>query len=246
MPCLLAVAATSEIAVACLRRFAGEGWELILAGRNPAALSALEKTLREEYPVCPALSTLYYDVALSAPEQERFWQSQASHVDAVLIAAGMLDDGLSRRDGQKALELTYVNYAGLLPLLNSIAQSFEERGHGTLMVISSVAGLRGRASNYVYGAAKAALNAYLEGLRQRVACRGVRVMTILPGLIDTRMVAFRNLPAWGVGSARGVALDVWCAFRKGKDVVYSPWYYRYLMALVRILPRFLYLRLKGL
>ena len=160
----------------------------------------------------------------------------------MLVAVGALDDGISRYDGALAQRLTEVNYTGLLPLLNAVALSFEERGRGTLMVISSVAGLRGRASNYVYGAAKAALNAYLEGLRQRVERKGVRVMTILPGLIDTRMVAFKSLPGWGVGTTQEVARDVYRAFLKGRRVVYSPWYYRYVMALVRALPRSLYVR----
>lgn len=244
MPCLLAVAATSEIAVACLRRFAKEGWELILAGRDRAALSALESELRAEFPRCPALSFHAYDVTQSAETQEAFWQSVSSRVDAVLVAVGALDDGISRYDGALAQRLTEVNYTGLLPLLNAVALSFEERGRGTLMVISSVAGLRGRASNYVYGAAKAALNAYLEGLRQRVERKGVRVMTILPGLIDTRMVAFKSLPGWGVGTTQEVARDVYRAFLKGRRVVYSPWYYRYVMALVRALPRSLYVRFK--
>ena len=132
-----------------------------------------------------------------------------------------------------------------MALLAPLANYLESRRRGYLAAISSVAGDRGRQSNYTYGAAKAGLTAYLQGLRNRLYRSGVHVLTIKPGFVDTRMTQGRvnpNSPL--VASAARVARDIDRAIRRRRNVIYTPWFWRPIMLAVRALPEFLFKRLK--
>jgi hypothetical protein len=129
----------------------------------------------------------------------------------------------------------------VLALLTDLANRFERQGSGAIGVISSPAGDRGRQSNYVYGAAKAAVTNLASGLRHRLAGKGVRVVTILPGFVDTPMTAgFRKGPLWA--SAEKVAADIQRAMDGGFGVVYTPWFWRWIMLLIRHVPERLFIR----
>ena len=125
-----------------------------------------------------------------------------------------------------------------------VADSFEQRGCGKLIVVSSVAGDRGRASNYVYGSAKAGLSAFLSGLRQRLHNHGVQVTTVLPGFVKTRMVEGMELPEALTASPEQVAADVLKAVQKGKGVVYTRFFWRYIMLIVTHIPEFMFRKME--
>ena len=136
-----------------------------------------------------------------------------------------------------------VVFLSSLLLLMQLAQRFEQQGHGTLAVISSVAGDRGRQSNYVYGAAKGMLSIFLQGLRNRLQRHGVQVLTIKPGFVDTPMTAaFRKGLLWA--QPETVAHGILKAINRGADVVYLPWFWLPVMLAIRLLPETMFKRLR--
>ena len=152
--------------------------------------------------------------------------------DVALVAHGVLPDqarerALGRRDAVASFD---TNAASVIALLTLLANRFEAQGSGALAVISSPAGDRGRASNYVYGAAKAAVTVFASGLRNRLHAKGVRVITIVPGFVDTPMTADRSrrAPLWA--APEQVARDIVRALERGFGVVYTPWFWRWIMS----------------
>jgi len=128
-------------------------------------------------------------------------------------------------------------------LLTLLANRFEAQRHGTLAVIGSVAGDRGRQSNYVYGTAKGALAIFLQGLRNRLHPAGVRVLTVKPGFVDTPMTAsFKKGPLWAAPEA--VAAAIVAAVERGRDVIYTPWFWWGIMTLIKLVPERVFKKLK--
>ncbi len=120
--------------------------------------------------------------------------------------------------------------------------AIEARKAGLIIGLSSVAGDRGRASNYVYGSAKAGLSAFLSGLRHRLAASGVRVMTVKPGFVRTAMTEGLNLPPLLTAEPDQVAADILSAVKKRRDTIYSRWYWRFIMSAIRLLPESIFKR----
>ena len=116
--------------------------------------------------------------------------------------------------------------------------------HGFIVGISSVAGERGRQSNYIYGAAKGALSVYLSGLRNRLHKDGVRVITVLPGFIRTKMTEHLDLPENLMAEPAEVAEDIYTAYKKGKEIIYTKWLWRWIMAIIKAIPETVFKRLK--
>lgn len=251
---MLVLGATSEIALATIHLLAKEGWHFHITSRDVEKVAALAQDLHAMYGCRVDYSR--FDTDMSLQEQEAFWdnvvQASASHIteqcnlDAVLCAIGYL--GRPRQaehdlnEGQKIMR---ANYGGLIPVLSLAANYFEQRQHGSLMVISSVAGDRGRASNYAYGAAKAAMTAYLSGLRARLSKTQVQVLTVLPGLVKTKMIADKVNPK-PCALPEQVAADIVKAMHKKQDVIYSVWYWRYIMLGVKLLPEKLFKRIRNI
>lgn len=244
---MLVIGATSELAVATIKEFMAAypqtAWHLHLLGRNEAALAALAAKLG------PAqVSWDHYDTAL-APETQQACVCKAvellGRIDYCLCAVGYLgSQQRAEREWQEAQRITDANYRGLLPVLDQVACCMEQARCGQLLVISSVAGERGRRSNYYYGAAKAALSTYLSGLRLRLLPSGMLVMTIKPGYVRTRMVAGRKLPPYISPVPEVVARDIVKAARRGQPVLYSMWLWRYIMALTRLIPERIFMHLR--
>jgi short-subunit dehydrogenase len=155
----------------------------------------------------------------------------------------MVDQSVAQTNFAEARRMIDTNYTSAVSILNLVANYFEQRREGFVCALSSVAGDRGRQSNYIYGSTKAALDAYLEGLRVRLAKARVPVLTVKPGFVDTRMT-------WGlkgmflVASPKRVAHDVCRAIRKRKNVIYTPWFWGGIMLIIRNIPRFLFKRMK--
>jgi decaprenylphospho-beta-D-erythro-pentofuranosid-2-ulose 2-reductase len=143
----------------------------------------------------------------------------------------------------EARRILDTNFTGSALALNILANHFEQKRRGFICGISSVAGDRGRQSNYLYGSAKGGLTIYLQGLRNRLYHSGVHVITVKPGFVDTRMVFGKaKLPL--VATPQAVARDIYLAVKKRKNVVYVPWFWRYIMSMVGSIPEGLFKRLK--
>ncbi len=234
----------------------------------PAVEAAMQHEDRQT-PV-PACTPVVYSVlpdgmvqAAAAPSVS----DRAGHLGAVFCAVGYLGQREQVQDLAADAEHERVwrcNYSGLLPLLNRAAMYFEQRGYGKMLVISSVAGERGRCSNFFYGAAKAAMTAYLSGLRVRLmhshreclrqqartqSQRSLRnryqmqVLTILPGYVRTKMVSGRKLPPLITATPEQVAADIVRAMGRGQDVLYTIWVWRYIMLVTRHIPECVFKRL---
>ena len=243
MPHMLILGATSEIARACALRFAQEGWDLCLAGRRLDALQTMAHELHAN--TGRAVDYVEFD-ALNTSTHASLWASIKDRTDAVLCAVGLLGVQIAARHDEYAADMILrVNFTGLVPLLSMAADTFEQRRSGLIIGISSVAGDRGRGSNYLYGSAKAGFTAFLSGLRARLSPCGVRVLTVKPGLIASPMLEGRDLPRQLIASPETVANDLANAVRKRCHTLYTPWYWRGIMLVVKHLPESLFIRLKS-
>jgi decaprenylphospho-beta-D-erythro-pentofuranosid-2-ulose 2-reductase len=236
--------ATSDIANAVARRLAEEeGARLVLIARDAAALAAAAADLKVRGAV--EVCTQHGDFADSdnlATVADAAW-SVLSGLDLVLIAYGTLpDQNHVTTDVTAAREALTINFLSPVLLCGALASRFEAQKFGTIAVITSVAGERGRQSNYVYGAAKGGLQRYLEGLRHRLFGAGVAVIDIRPGFVATKMTAAlaQGGPLWATPDA--VASDILAAIRKRKSVLYTPWFWRLIMLIVRNVPNALFHR----
>jgi short-subunit dehydrogenase len=238
---ILIIGATSAIAEATARIFAARGDALFLVARNAERLQAIKTDLDVRGAVRSATATL--DVADFAAHQAVIDQAERElgGLDTVLIAHGTLSDQGESEKSVDALRREFdVNALSTMALLTTLANTFEARKAGTLAVISSVAGDRGRQSNYVYGSAKAAVTTFLSGLRQRLAKSNVDVLTIKPGFVDTPMTAaIANKGAlWAKPDA--IAAGIVHAIDKRRNVVYLPWFWQPIMLVIRHIPEFVF------
>ncbi len=234
------IGATADIGRAITRRFAGEGVELVLTGRDGERLSRDAHDIELRFGVTP--ETVILDIC-DGVSVDAFVDGLEPLPDVVVCVVGMLaDQRAAQADPDLAALVTTVNFTGPARLLERFAARFEDRGSGTLVGISSVAGERGRASNYIYGSAKAGFTTFLSGLRNRLAEHGVRVVTVLPGFVDTRMTTGMDLPPALTVQPGAVADAVWDAVVKGRDTVYIKWVWRPIMWLIRALPEWWFKR----
>jgi decaprenylphospho-beta-D-erythro-pentofuranosid-2-ulose 2-reductase len=242
---ILIIGATSAIAEACARRFATRGDALFLVARNAEHLRVVAADLAVRGAMRAETATL--DVAdFSAHERVLDTAArQLGGIDIVLIAHGTLSDQAQCQTSVDALRHEFdVNAVSTMALLTLLANRLEAQRHGTLAVISSVAGDRGRQSNYAYGSAKAAVTAFLAGLRQRLAKANVDVLTIKPGFVDTPMTAgIANKGAlWAQPDA--IAAGIVKAIERRRNIVYLPWFWRWIMLVIRHIPEPLFKKLK--
>jgi short-subunit dehydrogenase len=242
---ILIVGATSAIAHETAKLYARAGAELFLVGRTTDKLDAVARDLQVRG--ASRVETFLLDLNEFERHQELCDKvlSTLGGLDAVLVAHGTLPDQQQvQQDAAAAVKEFSTNCTSIVSLLTILANHFEKQKRGTIAVISSVAGDRGRQTNYVYGSAKAGLNAFLEGLRARMFKVGVAVVTIKPGFVATPMTAHLKSggPLWA--SAAKVGQDIYTAIEKGKDVVYTPWFWRYIMLIIIHLPHPVFKRLK--
>lgn len=241
---VLIIGATSAIAEASARIFAKRGNSLFLVGRNAWRLRAIADDLRIRG--ASSVGTHELDVGDFTAHQSvlEAAESELGQIDIVLIAHGTLSDQakcqVSIDDLRREVDINGVCFMALLTL---VANRFEARKHGTLAVISSVAGDRGRQSNYVYGAAKAAVSAFLSGLRQRLAKSNVSVLTIKPGFVDTPMTAAIAPKGMLWATPDRIAKGIVRAIDRKRNVVYLPWFWRWVMLVIRNIPEPVFVKL---
>ncbi|MGN8852361.1 SDR family NAD(P)-dependent oxidoreductase [Anaerobiospirillum succiniciproducens] len=184
------------------------------------------------------------DIAKQSMQVSGHQSSQLVGLDAFFCSVGYLGDQKKAEQDIRECELIMqANFNGVLPMLTATAQFFKQQRSGSIMVVSSVAGERGRCSNYCYGSSKAAMTAFLSGMRCSLLAYNVHVMTIKPGYVATRMVAHKKLPPYITASTQRVAKDIVKGFKRRSSVVYTMWLWRYIMAVVRLIPEFIFKRL---
>ena len=240
---IVVLGATSAIAQAACRCWARSGASFVLVGRDGAKLEAVAQDLVARG--APKAVVLVADVGESAGQAALFSEARAAlgGVDTLFVAHGTLGSQSECEQSYEAAKKVFeVNFLSVVSLLTVAAPYFEEQGRGTIAVISSVAGDRGRKSNFVYGASKAALDSYLSGLRNRLSAKGVQVLTIKPGFVATPMTAhLKQGPLFATADAVGEGIVR--AVEKKKDVVYLPWFWAGIMFVIRSIPEMIFKRL---
>lgn len=240
---MMIVGATSAIAHETAKCFAKDGAEFFLVARSAQKLADIGNDLKVRG--AQRIETYVLDVTELERHQEMIETAIVTldGLDMVLIAHGTLGDQQKcQRSVAETLKEFTTNCTSVISLLTILADYFEQQKRGCIAVISSVAGDRGRQSNYVYGAAKGALSVFLQGLRNRLSKSGVAVVTVKPGLIDTPMTAAvkKGLLA---ASAKGVGEGIYRAMKSRNEVVYLPWFWRPIMLIVRTIPEPVFKRL---
>jgi decaprenylphospho-beta-D-erythro-pentofuranosid-2-ulose 2-reductase len=240
---ILIVGATSAIAIACARQWAKEGARFFLVARNGERLKQVADDLTARGAQFAACHQLDIDSLERHSGMLERCAAELGALDIVLVAPGTLpDQSACQADPAVAVREFNTNAVSVIALLTPIANVLEAQKHGALAVISSVAGDRGRPSNYLYGSAKAALSAFCEGLNARLFKSGVHVLTIKPGFVATPMTASLPLPGPLVATPEQVANDIVSAVEKSKDVLYTRWFWAIIMLIIRSVPRFLFKR----
>ncbi len=235
---VLILGATSDMAQAIAKKFVAEGWSLTLAALEPELLEPIAGDLQVRSKM--DILALEFD-ALDFSNHRSFYESLETKPDAVICVFGYMGDQLLARTDLDEIRRTIdINFTGAASILAVVAEDFEKRGNGSIVGISSVAGDRGRQSNYIYGSAKAGLTAYLSGLRNRLAKSGVHVMTVKPGFCRTKMTESLELPAALTATPEQVATAVFLGLEKKRNTIYTLWMWRWIMLVIRHIPEFIF------
>jgi decaprenylphospho-beta-D-erythro-pentofuranosid-2-ulose 2-reductase len=239
---VLILGATSDIAVALAAKFATEQYSIILAARDEHRLNVIATDIRVRYTV--SVTTAVFD-ALNFPSHEYFYRSLPVTPGIVICVFGLLGDQVkAQSDWDHCQTILHSNYTGAVSILNVVANDFEKQQRGIIVGISSVAGDRGRQSNYFYGSAKAGFTAYLSGLRNRLYKNKVNVLTVKPGFMRTKMIEGMKTPGPLTASPEVVANRIYNAIRSGKNVVYILPAWRLIMFIIGMIPEGIFKKLK--
>ena len=240
---VLVLGATSAIAQATTRLYAARGAHLYLVARGAEKLNVVAADARvrgacEVNAFVLDLDDIAAHASLLADVDQKL-----PNMDIVLVAHGVLGEQAdAERDFATTEKVLLTNFLSVVSLLTPIANDFERRKGGTIVAISSVAGDRGRKSNYVYGTSKAALSVFLEGLRARLDRQGVHVIAIKPGFVATPMTAHLKQGAL-FATPEQIAQGIVRAIDKKKDVVYLPWFWGPIMFIIRAVPERIFKKL---
>jgi decaprenylphospho-beta-D-erythro-pentofuranosid-2-ulose 2-reductase len=241
---VLILGATSGIGKSMASYFGSQGANLILAGRDKSELNLIARDIELRYAVI--VHVLFFE-ALDFKSHEDFFKDCLEiypSLDGVFLSYGyMVDQEEAAIDFDSANKMMNINYNSPVSILNIIANHFEEQGKGFICVISSVAGDRGRQSNYIYGSSKAALSVYLQGLRNRLSKSNVFVITVKPGFVDTQMTygILKDSPL--VAKPEQVSKSIYQAIQKKKDVAYTPAFWEYIMLIIKNIPEKIFKRM---
>jgi short-subunit dehydrogenase len=236
------VGATSSIGRALAGELAAHGARLHLMARDPMEAGRVQSDLQVRYGA--AVTFGLFDASQPAMHGESVTEAVAAlgGLDLAVVAVGDLgDQRAAEADFAQAQRIIDANYAGLVSVLGHLANYFEKQRHGAILAITSVAADRGRRSNYFYGSAKAGLDRFLQGLRARLYAANVRVLTVKPGYVDSRMTFGRVSVL--IASPQQVARAALRSLRRGRSVVYVPWFWFWIMLLVRAVPESVFRRL---
>lgn len=243
---VLIFGATSAIAEQTARQLVQDGASVYCIGRNKEKLDRVISDLKVRAGVNQTIAGINADLIDQSKHQDLINKANEAlgGLDAVLIAHGTLPDQKAcEADAELTQKEIQINALSVINLLTILGNQFEAQGKGVIAVISSVAGDRGRQSNYVYGAAKGMVSIFMQGLRNRLASKGVSVVTIKPGFVDTPMTAEfdKKGPLWAKPDA--IAKGILSAMRKGKNEVYLPWFWWWIMQIIKHIPEAIFKKL---
>lgn len=239
------IGAASAIATSCARLWAADKAEFFLVARNPERLRQTADDLIARGAAAVHVHALDMNLLERHAQLVDACYGALGSVDIVLVAHGTLPDQVAcQQDVALALREFSSNGLSVVSVLTLLANRMEAQRSGTLAVISSVAGDRGRYSNYLYGTAKAAVSTFCEGLRARLFHAGVHVLTIKPGFVDTPMTKGLPLPGPLVATPERVARDIVRAVERRANVLYTPGFWALIMLVIKCVPGVVFKRLK--
>jgi len=241
MKTVLIVGANSDIAKATARQYAQNGYNLLLTVRKKGQIDTFLKDLKIRYNC--QVEVIMLDI-LDCDVHQDFYEHIKQDVSGVIIAVGYLgEQNKAQQQLKQTQRIINTNFTAVVSLLNIIANDFEQRGTGFIVAISSVAGDRGRKKNYIYGAAKAGLTAYLSGLRNRLHDKGITVLTVKPGFVYSKMTQGLDLPKKLIAQPQDIAKAIYQAQQKGKDVLYYLKKWRLIMWIIKAIPEKIFKKL---
>jgi short-subunit dehydrogenase len=242
MPTVLILGATSDIGFAIARKFASEKHAIQLAARNVNQLETYKSDIEIRYGVPCSIHVFDAEHFDTHPS---FYNSLSPRPDITIYVIGYMNDNEKViRNWHESLKTINANYTGAVSVLNIIGADYEEKQNGIIIGISSVAGNRGRQSNYIYGSAKSAFTAYLSGLRNRLFHVNVHVMTVIPGFVYTKMTEHLQLPKFLTAKPEEVATAVYNGYKKRSDVVYVKWFWKWIMGIIGSIPESIFKKKK--
>lgn len=241
---ILILGASSAIARGIAKSFAQEGHQLYLAARDLDDLKRTSTDLKVRY----GINCFYGNFEALDFSQHPFFIQEAIQtldgLDGVVVAFGHLTNPQSSIEFAECQKIIDVNLTAAISVINLVTDYFlQQKQPGFVIGISSVAGDRGRAENYVYGAAKAGFTTYLQGLRQRLFSNKIRIITVKPGYVDTPMVYGRPDVMFAANPEK-VGATIARSLKRSRNVFYVPWFWEILMGIVKIIPEFIYQRMK--
>ena len=239
---LLLLGAKSDMGIAIAHKFAKEGFNIQLAARNAETLKDDCSDIKIRYNVD---ATFYELDALDINSHKNFISSLPKLPTVAVSSIGILgNQEQDEKNVKKSIEIIRTNFEGIISILSYLANDFQIRGSGTIIGISSVAGDRGRASNYIYGSAKAGFSAFLSGLRNRLCSYGVDVITVKPGFVETKMTANINLPKVLTTNPYRVANSIYLAYKYKKNIIYVKPIWEYIMKFIKLIPESIFKKMK--
>lgn len=245
MKTILVIGATSGIGEKVVHELAEKNHHLLIAGRDMDKLHRIAKDVDIRFQV---KATPISFEALAFDTHEEFWKTCASiapDIQGVVFCVGYLgDQTVAQDDFAEASNIIDTNYKSAVSILNIIANEFEQRKHGFICAISSVAGDRGRQSNYMYGSSKGALTIYLQGLRNRLASSNVNVLTVKPGFVNTKMTAGLLDDSPLVSEPEQIAKIIVKGIKRKRNVIYTPLFWCAIMLIIKLIPEPIFKKMK--
>lgn len=231
---VLFLGALSDIAKSTVHKFGENGYNLQLAARNLDDLKKISADLKIRYNV--DINVYEFDI-LKTENYQNFIKELKEIPSIIICAVGFMGEQKESENNTKLrVKVLRTNYESPVNIISDFANIFENRGYGTIVGISSVAGDRGRSSNYIYGSAKAGFTTFLSGLRNRLAKKNVHVLTVIPGTVYTKMTLNSKLPKFFTSSPNEVAEDIYNAVIKKKNIIYTMKIWRFIMFIIKFIP----------
>lgn len=242
MPTILILGATSDIGFAIAKKFAEEKYDVQLAARNLEQLKPLQSDLQIRYNIA---CSIHCFEATKFETHLSFYHSLPKKPDVTVYVVGYMNDNEKViNDWQETLNTIHTNYTGAVSILNIVGADYAAKKEGTIVAISSVAGNRGRQSNYIYGSAKAGFTAYLSGLRNKLYHDKVHVVTVLPGFVYTKMTEHLALPKLLTAKPEEVAHAIYNGVLTKKNVIYVKWFWKWIMLIITSIPESIFKKKK--
>ena len=238
MSYVLLIGAKSDIAKEVAREYAKNGYNIYLAGRNIKDIKGLANDIEVRSNVEVQLKEL--DITAFDTHQSFYDNLKEKPLGTIVVSGYMADQKLCEENWAESLNTINVNYTGAVSILNIIAIDLEKEKRGFIVGVSSVAGDRGRKTNYIYGSSKAAFTTYLSGLRNRLFESNIHVLTVKPGFVATKMTEKLELSTKLTAQSEDVASDIFNAQQKGKNVLYTKPIWQLIMLIIKHIPEFIF------